>query len=144
VAASRRTTLHGTLTARLVVAALAAVVSFLGAYSFAAIFGSSTTGLGAGNKVIASCGSGMTFAYSTAFHAADSDYVVNGIELSNIPAGCQRKSLSASFYDSNGTTVGSAVGATLPASGTTQSIAISPSSNAIDAREVSGVSIVVS
>ena len=129
---------------KLVVAALAAVAACLGAYGFAATLGSSTTGLWAGNQVVASCGSGMTFAYSTAFHAADSDYVVNGIKLSNIPAGCQRKSLSASFYDSNGTTVGSPVGATLPASDTSQSIAISPSSNAIEAGEVSGVSIVVS
>ena len=85
----------------------------------------------------------MTFAYTAAFSATDSDYVVNGIELSNIPAGCQRKSLSASFYDSNGTTVGSAVDATLSASGSTQA-SPSPELDPDDAGLVSGVSVVVS
>ncbi len=135
VAAGRRKT---------VLAALAAVAAFLGAYGFAATLGSSSTGLGAGSKVVASCGSGLTFAYTAAFSATNSEYVVNGVELSNIPAGCQRKSLSASFYDSDGTPVGSAVDMTLTASGSTQSIAIAPSSNTIDAGQVNGVSVVVS
>jgi hypothetical protein len=144
VAARRRKTVHGTWTARVVFAALAAAAAFLGAYGFATTLGSSTTGLGAGSEVVASCGSGLTFAFTAAFSATNSEYVVDGIELSNIPAGCQRKSLSASFYDSNGTTVGSTVDATLTASGSTESIAIAPSSNTIDAGQVNGVSVVVS
>lgn len=126
--------------AKTVIAALAAFV----AYGFAASLGSSTTGLAAGSQVVASCGSGMTFAYKTTFEAGNSSYAVSGIELSNIPAGCRSKSLSATFYDSSDTPVGSAVGATLTAAGTTQSIAVAPGSNEIDAREVSGVSVVVS
>jgi hypothetical protein len=143
VAARRRTILYGTRQAKLVVAALAALVAFVGAYAFAASLGSSTTGLAAGSEVIASCGSGMTFAYTTAFDGAASGYAVSGIELSNIPAGCRSKSLSATFYDSGGVPVGSAAGATLTASGTTQSIAIPQTSNTIDAGRVSGVSVVV-
>jgi len=144
VAAGRSKTLLGNGTAKLVVAVLAAVVVFAGAYGFAATLGSSTADLGAGSNVIASCGNGITLAYTAEFDADKSGYAVNGIELSNIPAGCQSKSLSATFYDSSGTTVGSAVGATLTASGTTQSIAITPSTNTIDADRVSGVSIVLS
>jgi hypothetical protein len=125
-------------------AALAAFVAFAGAYAFTASFRSGTTGLAAGSEVIAACGSGMTFAYTTAFDAAGSSYSVSSIELSNIPAGCESENLSATFYDSGGTPVGSAVGATLTAAGTTQSIAVARRSNTIDAGRVAGVSVVVS
>jgi hypothetical protein len=144
VAARRRKILCGTWKANPVIAALAVCVAFAGAYAFAASLASSTTGLAAGSKVVAACGSGMTFAYRTALDVADSSYAVSGIELSNIPAGCQAKTLSATFYDGSGTPVGSAVGVTLTDAGTTQSIAIAQASNEIDAREVSGVSVVVS
>jgi hypothetical protein len=128
----------------LLVAALAAVSAFAGAYGFASTLGFGTSGLGAGSTLVASCGSGLTFAYTTSFSPTGSGYVVDGIELSDIPAGCRSKSLSASFYDRSGATVGSPVGATLAASGTTQSIAVAPASDAIDASRVSGVSVVVS
>jgi hypothetical protein len=48
------------------------------------------------------------------------------------------------FYNGSNNAVGTAVSSTLPASGTTQSIAITPSSNTIDASVVSGVAVVVS
>lgn len=144
MAARRRKTPYGRWKAKLVVAALAALLAFAGTYGFAASLGSSTSGLAAGSTVIAPCGSGMRFAYTTAFDVASSSYAVSGIELSNIPAGCQSKSLSATFYDSSGRTVGWAVGATLTAAGTTQSIDVAQGSNTIDAGQVSGVSIVVS
>jgi hypothetical protein len=94
--------------------------------------------------VIASCGSGLTFAYTTEFSTGSSGYTINNLNLSNIPAGCLSKSLSVTFYDSSNKTVGSAVSATLPASGTTQTISIAHSQNAIQASQVSGVSVVVS
>jgi hypothetical protein len=144
VAARTRKIRYGTWPAKLVLAALAAFVAFAGAYGFAASLGSSTTGLAAGSEVIASCGSGMTFAYTTAFDVADSSYSVSGIELSDIPAGCRGKRLSATFHDSSGAPVGAAVGATLTASDTTQSIAIAEGSNEIDAGRVGGVSVIVS
>jgi hypothetical protein len=127
-----------------VIAALAALAATAGGYGFAASLASSATGLAAGSRVIASCGSGMTVAYTTAFDAADSSYAVSGIELSNIPAGCRGEMLSATFYDDSGATVGSAVGATLTTAGTSQSIAIAQSSNRIDASLVGGVAVVVS
>lgn len=121
-----------------------AIAASRGAYGFAASHRLGSTALAAGSEVIASCGSGMTLAYTTAYSAASSGYAVTGIELSNIPAGCQSKSLSATFQDSSGAAVGSAVGATLTAAGTAQSIVVVPGSNPIDAGRVSGVSVVVS
>jgi len=130
--------------AKLLVAAFATVVTCAGTYGFAATLATGSTGLGAGSNVIEACGSGMSVAYTSAYDGADSGYVVNGIDLSGIPAGCQNKSLSATFYDSSGRSVGFTVSAALPASGTTESIAITPNSNTIDAAQVSGISVVVS
>lgn len=124
-------------------AAVVASIAFAGVYGFAASLGMSTGGLGATDELVASCGSGMTFAYTTA-STGDSGYAVDGIDLTKIPADCLNDRLSVTFYDSSNDAVGSAVGATLPASGTTESIAITPSSNTIDASRVSGVSVVVS
>jgi hypothetical protein len=143
VTTRRRRTQHGTWTAKLVGAGLAVAAS-VGAYAFATSQGLGNTGLAAGSQVIAACGSGMTLAYATSYSAAGSGYAVTGIELSNIPAGCRSESLSANFQDSGGAAVGSAVDATLTAAGTTQHIAVIPSSNPIDAGRVSGVSVVVS
>jgi hypothetical protein len=130
--------------ARLLVASLAAAVACGGAYCFAATLGFSATGLGAGSEVVASCGDGMRFAYTTSFSPTVSGHVVDGIEVSDIPAGCLGENLSATFYDRNGSPVGAPVGATLTASGTTQSIAVAPRSDAIDASRISGVSVVLS
>jgi hypothetical protein len=144
MAAGRRKTLFGAWKARLVIAALAAFVALVCNYGFGTSRGSSATGLAVGNKVIASCGNGMTFAYTTAFDGTDSSYAVSGIELSHIPAACRSQSLSATFYDSSGAVIGSGVDATLTSAGTTQSIAIALGSNNIDAKHVSGISVVVS
>ena len=131
-------------TAKLACAAVAASFVFGGSYAFAASFGVSEGGLHAGSNLIAACGSGMTFAYTTAFEPGSSAYAVNGIELMNIPVGCLRKSVSVTFLDSGENAAGSAVDAVLPGSGTTQSISINPRSNPIAAARVSGVSVVVS
>ena len=128
--------------AKLLAASIAAVAACAGAYGFAATLGFDSAGLEAGSEVIASCGSGMAFGYTSAF--SESGYVVNGIDLADIPAGCRNRTLSVTFYDNRGATVGAAVDATLTPSGTTQSIDISPGPNPIDATRVSGVSVVVS
>jgi hypothetical protein len=131
-------------TVKLIVAAATAVVVFASVYGFAASLGISTSGLGADTKVVASCGTGLTFAYTTSYYSGVPGYAVNGINLSNIPSGCLSKSLSVTFYNGSNNAVGSAVTATLPASGTTQSIAITPSANTIDASAVTGVAVTVS
>jgi hypothetical protein len=135
---------NATLQRKLVLATVASCIVFGTVHGFAASLGAATTGLGATNKLIASCGTGMTFAYTTGFYNGTSGYAVNSINLSDIPAGCLSKHLYVTFYDSSNNASGSPVSATLPASGTTQSISITPSSNTIDADEISGVSVVVS
>ena len=129
---------------RFVVAAVVATVAFSGVYAFAASLGVSTSGLGADTKAVASCGTGLTFAYTTSYYSGVPGYAVSGINLSNIPSGCLSKSLSVTFYNGSNNAVGSAVAATLPATGTTQSIAITPSANTIDASAVTGVAVTVS
>jgi hypothetical protein len=130
--------------AKFLVAAIAAVAACAATYAFAATLAPSSSGLGAGSEVVAACGSGMILSYTSTFDATASGYVVNGIDVSRIPAGCRNKSLSATFYDDSGATIGSAVGGTMTATGTTQSIVVTPSSNFIDAGRVGGVSVVVS
>jgi hypothetical protein len=129
---------------KLVVAAVAAGLAGGVSQGFAASLATGTGGLGATSKIVGACGSGLTFGYTTTFDPGISGYAVNGIEVSNIPAGCLDKSLTATFYGSDANATGSAVSATLPTTGTTQTIPIDPSSNTIDAGQVSGVSVVVS
>lgn len=133
-----------TKTSKLVLATVASVTVFGSVYGFAASMGISTSGLGADNKVVAACGSGMTFAYTTSYYSSLPGYSVNGISLSNIPAGCLNKSLAVTFSDGSNAALGSQVTATLPASGTTSTVSITPSSNDIDASKVANVSVVVS
>ncbi len=139
-----RKILDATRTTKLVLATVVAVTVFTSVYGFAASLGINTSGLGADTKVVASCGTGLTFAYTTAYYSGVPGYAVNGINLSNIPASCLSKNLSVTFYNGSNNAVGSAVAATLPASGTTQSIAITPSANTIDASAVTGVAVTVS
>lgn len=125
-------------------AAVAAVVAFADVHAFAVSFGVGTGGLGAGDNVISSCGNGMTLAYSTAFYSGLSAPAVNGIDVSNIPAGCLGRELSVTFTNASDRALGSAATAILPLSGTNESIAIVPRANPIDASQISGVSVVVS
>jgi hypothetical protein len=130
-------------TTRLVLAALAASIAFAGVHGFAASFGAASDGLGATSRMVASCGTGLTLAYTTAFDPGISGDIVNGIDLSNIPAGCLGKTVSVEFTKGD-EAVGSAVRATLPASGTTQTVSVATSSNVIDASQIHAISVVVS
>jgi hypothetical protein len=131
---------------KIALAVIASVTIFASVYGFAATLGVSTSGLGADTKVVASCGTGMSFAYTTSYYSGIPGYAVNGINLTNIPSGCLGKSLSVTFYNGNNSnaSVGTAVTATLPATGTTQTVSVTPSANTIDASLVTGVSVVVS
>jgi hypothetical protein len=124
--------------------ALVAFVAFSGARAFAATLDLSAGNFGAGSTVVAACGSGMSFGYSTTFDPGIPGYAVDGIDLTNIPAGCLGKSLSVTFYDSGTDPVGTDVRTTLPASGTTQAVSVSPGSNTIPVSRISGISVVVS
>ena len=128
---------------RLFVGCLLASVVLAVAYAFAASLDSDSGGLGANSKVIASCGNGIKLGYTTTFDARISGYAIDRLDVSNIPAGCLKKTLSVTFYDGNRNADGSAISDTLPAFGTSQSISIDPDSNAIAAGQISGVSVVI-
>ena len=135
---------NATPRARFALAALAASAAFTCVNAFAASLGATANGLGADSKVVASCGAGMTFGYTTTFYQGIAGYAVDGIDLSNIPAACLGKTLSVTFYDGGSAPLGSAVAASLPAAGTSDVISVAPGSNTIGAGGISGVSIVVS
>jgi hypothetical protein len=66
------------------------------------------------------------------------------VNVSDVPAGCSGRHVAVTFYDSSDAPVGSAVDATLPVGGSTESISVSPSSNMIDVGRIGGVSLTIS
>ena len=132
---------HTTRTTKLVLAAGVASIVFAGVYGFAASLSLTSSGLGAGNAVVAACGSGITAAYTTAYSATIPGYSVSQVNLASIPAACLSKSYNIQLTGAAGATVGSAMSGTLPASGTTATIATSGNP---DASLVTGVSVVFS
>jgi hypothetical protein len=126
---------------KLVIATAVALVAFGGVYGFAASLGITSSGLGAGSAVVAACGSGTTVAYTTTYTAAISGYSVSQVNLASIPAACLSKSYNIQLTGAAGATVGSAMSGTLPASGTTATIATAGNP---DASLVTGVSVVFS
>jgi hypothetical protein len=132
---------HTTRTTKLVLAAVVASIVFAGVYGFAASLGLTSSGLGAGNAVVASCGTGINAAYTTAYSSSLPGYSVSQVNLTSIPAACLSKSYRIQLTGAAGATVGAEMTGTLPASGTTANI--STSGNA-DASAVTGISVVVS
>ena len=130
-----------TRTTKLVLAAVVASIVFAGVYGFAASLGLSSSGLGAGNAVVASCGTGIQAAYTTAYSASLPGYSVSQVNLSTIPAACLSKSYRIQLTGAAGATVGAEMTGTLPASGTTANISTSGN---VDASAVTGISVVVS
>ena len=125
----------------MVLAAVAAIVVFAGTYGFAASLGLTTSGLGAGNAVVAACGTGINSAYTTAYSATIPGYSVSQVNLTSIPAACLSKAYRIQLTGAAGAAVGSEMTGTLPASGTTANISTSGN---VDASLVTGVSVVVS
>jgi hypothetical protein len=130
-----------TRTTKLVLAAVVASIVFAGVYGFAASLGLSSSGLGAGNAVVASCGTGIQAAYTTAYSSSLPGYSVSSVNLSSIPAACLSKSYRVQLTGAGGVAVGSEVTGTLPASGTTATISTSGN---VDASAVTGISVVIS
>jgi hypothetical protein len=130
-----------TRTTKLVLAAVVASVVFAGVYGFAASLGLTSSGLGAGNAVVASCGTGINAAYTTAYSASLPGYSVSQVNLTSIPAACLTKAYRIQLTGAAGATVGTEMTGTLPASGTTANISTSGN---VDASAVIGISVVVS
>jgi hypothetical protein len=132
---------HTTRTTKLVLAAVVASIVFAGVYGFAASLGLTSSGLGAGNAVVASCGTGINAAYTTAYSASLPGYSVSQVNLTSIPAACLSKAYRIQLTGAAGATVGAEMTGTLPASGTTANISTSGN---VDASGVTGISVVVS
>jgi hypothetical protein len=126
---------------KLLLAAVVACIVFAGVYGFAASLGLGSSGLGAGNAVVAACGSGTQAAYTTAYSATLPGYSVSQVNLSSIPAGCLNKSYRIQLTGAGGATVGAEMTGTLPASGTTANI---NTTGNVDASAVTGISVVFS
>jgi hypothetical protein len=131
---------NATRTTKMVLAAVAAIIVFASTYGFAASLGLSSSGLGAGSAVVASCGSGIQAAYTTAYASGIPGYAVSQVNLSAIPAACQSKSYKIQLTGAGGAAVGAEMTGTLPATATAN---IATSGNP-DASLVTGVSVVIS
>jgi len=130
-----------TRTTKIVVALVVASIVFAGVYGFAASLGITSSGLGAGNAVVAACGTGTTVSYTTAYAAGIPGYSVTQVNLASIPAGCLSRPYRIQLTGAAGAAVGAEMTGTLPASGTTATIATSGN---VDASAVTGVSVVIS
>jgi hypothetical protein len=131
---------NATRTTKIVIAAVVASIAFAGVYGFAASLGLTTSGLGAGSAVVASCGTGIQAAYTTAYASGISGYAVSQVNLSSIPAACQSKSYRIQLTGAGGAAVGAEMSGTLPATATAT---IATSGNP-DASLVTGISVVIS
>jgi hypothetical protein len=132
---------YTTRTTKLVLAAVVASIVFAGVYGFAASLGLSSSGLGAGDAVVASCGTGIQAAYTTAYSSSLPGYSVSQVNLSSIPAACLSKAYRIQLTGAAGVTVGAEMTGTLPASGTTANISTSGN---VDASAVTGISVAIS
>jgi hypothetical protein len=131
---------NATRTTKLALAAVAAIVVFASTYGFAASLNLGSSGLGAGSAVVASCGTGIQAAYTTAYASGIPGYAVSQVNLSAIPAACQSKSYKIQLTGAGGAAIGAEMSGTLPATATAN---IATSGNP-DASLVTGVSVVIS
>jgi hypothetical protein len=132
---------YTTRTTKLVLAAVVASIVFAGVYGFAASLGLTSSGLGAGNAVVAACGTGINAAYTTAYSPTLPGYSVSQVNLSSIPAACLNKSYRVQLTGVGGVVIGAEVTGTLPASGTTATVTTTGN---VDASLVTGISVVIS
>ena len=131
---------YSTRTTKLVLAAVVASIVFAGVYGFAASLGLTSSGLGAGSAVVASCGTGINAAYTTTYSSSIPGYSVSQVNLTAIPAACQSKSYKIQLTGAGGAAVGAEMSGTLPAAAT----ANIATSGTPDASLVTGVSVVIS
>jgi hypothetical protein len=126
---------------KLLLATAVALLAFGGVYGFAASLGITTSGLGAGSAIVAACGTGTTVSYTTAYASGISGYAVSQVNLASLPSTCLSKTYRIQLTGASGVTVGSEMSGSLPASGTTATIATAGNP---DASLVTGVSVVFS
>lgn len=125
---------------RLLLALVFGTAAYTIAFASAATIGTVTdAGVGSGNQVIASCDTdGVNTAYGTAYSASTPGYNVTTVNVTNINAACNGKTISVTVAKSDGSTP--STGAGTVASGAANNIAISP---AIPAANAGAVYVVI-
>ncbi len=125
---------------RTLIALVAGLVVFGGVIASATSLGGvSSRALGSGASVVASCDTdGVAVAYTTAFDAASGTYRVSAVTVSGIAAACSGQQIEVGLRNSAGTSSVSTARTTV--SGTSQTLAVSPT---YDAAAVDSTSVLI-
>ena len=128
---------------RKTLAIVSAVAAFAAVSASAAGLGGLTgTSLGADTTIVASCDTdGITVAYTTTYNAATSQYVVSGVNLTNVNAACNLKAANLTLSDAGNASIGSGSVASLAVAAGAATI---PLSTNAPAKTVTGISLVIS
>lgn len=121
---------------RLLLALVFGSCAYAIAFASAATIGTVTdAGVGSGNTVIASCDTdGVNTAYGYSYSASTPGYNVTTVNVTNINAACNGKSISVTVAKSDGSTPASGTGSV--ASGAANNIAVSPAIPAANAGQI--------
>jgi hypothetical protein len=124
---------------RLATAALGLAAFGAIAASAAGLGGLTSQSVGSSDTVVASCDTnGVGIQYTTSYNATASKYVVTGVTLTGVAAGCNNETADVTLKDVGGNSI--ATGSALVA-GTTQVVSLSPSASA---EAVVGASVIIS
>lgn len=125
---------------RVLVVAVAGVLTFGAVYGFAASLNLTTESLGAADTTVAACQSGaLTATYSNSYSAGLPGYTVGTVTVTGLAATCYSKAYKITLSGSGGTSLGEATGTT-PASGSS----FNASFTGVSAAAVTGISVVIS
>ncbi len=126
---------------RILIAALAAVMTFGAVYGLAASLNLTTDSLGAADTTVAACQAGaLTATYTTSYSASTPGYTVGTVTVTGLAATCYSKAYRITLSGAGDASLGEATGTT-PASGSSFAATFSP---AVDAAAVAGIAVVIS
>jgi hypothetical protein len=121
--------------------ALVLALTIFGAvYGFAATLDVGANQLSAGDATVASCqATQATGTYSVGYDTTAKTYVVSGVTVTGLAAGCGSKAISVTLTGNSGAQNLATITGTVPAAGGT--LALTPTGPAINASTVTGVSV---
>lgn len=126
---------------RVLIATLAAVMTFGAAYGLAASLNLTTESLGAADTTVAACQAGaLTATYTTSYSAATPGYSVGTVTITGLAATCYSKAYRITLAGAGSVSLGEATGTT-PGSGTSFAATFSP---AVNAASVTAIAVVIS
>jgi hypothetical protein len=128
---------------RALLAILAGLIVFAGAFAMAASLGGITSAkVGADNTAVASCDTdGVATSYATAWDATDKRYEVTSVTVSNVNDACDGQTLSVSITDSTGAQIGSGTLAIPTSAATSHTVSLT---TAPSAKLTEGVHVLIS